>query len=72
MISAAVMAGLAVSVLPESAVQSGMRILGSADGFAELGHWEIGLLTNRLHPSSLADALAAQIIASLDNLSNMG
>ncbi len=32
-VGAAVMAGLAVTVLPESAVRPGMRVLGEADGF---------------------------------------
>ncbi len=68
-VGAAVLAGLAVSVLPESAIKAGMRILGHADGFPELGHCDIGVLTSRLTPSPLADALAAQIVISLDNLS---
>ena len=38
------MAGLAVSVLPESAVRPGMRILGPSDGFPALPSCKIGLI----------------------------
>ncbi|RFB78843.1 LysR substrate-binding domain-containing protein [Methylovirgula sp. 4M-Z18] len=68
-VGAAVLAGLAVSVLPESAVRPGMRILGPSDGFPALPSVKIGLMRNRHDPSVLADALATHIIASLDNLS---
>eukprot|EP01037_Dinobryon_pediforme_P009585 gene9585-9662_t len=68
-VGAAVLSGLAVSVLTESSIKPGMQILGLEDGFPELGHCEIGVMTNRLKPSLLADALAAQIKSSLDNLS---
>lgn len=69
-VGAAVLAGLAVSVLPESAIRPGMRILGSSDGFPPLPLCEIALLRNRAEPSGLADALAGHISSSLDNLSN--
>ncbi len=68
-VGAAVLAGLAVSVLPESAVRPGMRILGPSDGFPALPTVKIGLMRNRHDPSVLSDALASHIIASLDNLS---
>ncbi len=68
-VGAAVLAGLAVSVLPESAVRTGMRILGSSDGFPSLPSCKIALLRNRTEPSALADALAGHIVTSLDNLS---
>jgi DNA-binding transcriptional LysR family regulator len=67
-VGAAVMAGLAVSVLPESAVRSGMRILGLADGFPPLPTVRIGLLRQAGETSQLTDALASHIIQSLDNL----
>jgi DNA-binding transcriptional LysR family regulator len=67
-VGAAVMAGLAVSVLPESAVRSGMRILGPSDGFPALPSCKIGLIRNRRETSPLADALADHIRQSLDNL----
>jgi len=68
-ISAAVLAGLAVSVLPSSGLRPGMRVLTPAEGFAELPPCRIGLLRNPRQHSPLADALAGYIIASLDNLS---
>lgn len=68
-VGAAVLAGLAVSVLPESGVRPGMRILGVQDGFPTLPSCKIALLRNRVEASPLADALAGHIISSLDNLS---
>jgi DNA-binding transcriptional LysR family regulator len=68
-VGAAVLAGLAVSVLPESAIRPGMRILGQADGFPALPFCKIGLLRNPLQTSPLVDALAGHIVSSLDNLS---
>jgi DNA-binding transcriptional LysR family regulator len=67
-VGAAVLAGLAVSVLPESAVRSGMRIIGPRDGFPALPSCKIGLVRNRHDPTPLADALAQEIRQSLDNL----
>ncbi|WP_341987518.1 LysR substrate-binding domain-containing protein [Azorhizobium sp. AG788] len=69
-VSAAVLAGLAVSVFPESALRPGMRVLGPADGFPPLPPCDIGLLRNRHEPSVLADALAQHIIQGLDNLTD--
>jgi hypothetical protein len=63
-----VLAGLAVSVLPESALRPGMRVLGPTDGFPPLPSCKIGLLRNWREPNSLSDALANLIIQSLDNL----
>ncbi|OYW60740.1 MAG: LysR family transcriptional regulator [Rhizobiales bacterium 17-65-6] len=67
-VSAAVLAGLAVSVFPESGLRPGMRVLGPADGFPPLPPCDIGLLRNRHEPSVLADALAQHIIQGLDNV----
>lgn len=67
-VAAAVLAGLAVSVFPESGLRPGMRVLGAADGFPHLPPCDIGLLRNRHEPSILADALAHHIIQGLDNL----
>ncbi len=68
-VGAAVIAGLAVSVLPESAVRQGMRVLGPSDGFPALPSCKIGLVRNRLAPTALSEALAGHILQSLDNLS---
>ncbi|HEY7382604.1 MAG TPA: LysR substrate-binding domain-containing protein [Beijerinckiaceae bacterium] len=67
-VGAAVLAGLAVSVLPESAVRSGMRVLGPRDGYPALPSCKIGLVRNRHEPTPLADALGQEIRQSLDNL----
>ena len=66
---AAVLSGLAVSVVPESTLRPGMRVLTPADGFPELPYCRIGLVRNPHESSALADALAEHIISSLDNLS---
>jgi DNA-binding transcriptional LysR family regulator len=68
-VAAAVLSGLAVSVLPESGLRPGMRILTPADGFPELPPCSIGLLRSLHESSALADALAEHIVSSLDNLS---
>lgn len=68
-VAAAVLAGLAVSVLPESGLRPGMRVLTAADGFPELPTCRVGLVRNAHDSSALADALAEHIVSSLDNLS---
>lgn len=69
-VSAAVLSGLAISVLPESGLRPGMRVLGPSDGFPALAPCRIGLLRNRHEPSVLADALAEHITQGLDNISD--
>ena len=69
-IAAAVLAGLAVTVMPESALRNGMRILGADEGFPRLPPCEIGLIRSWLRPPTApVAALAEHIVASLDNLS---
>ncbi|QFR35208.1 LysR substrate-binding domain-containing protein [Ancylobacter sp. TS-1] len=68
-VSAAVLSGLAISVLPESGLRPGMRVLGPSDGFPALAPCRIGLLRNRHEASPLADALAIHIVQGLDNIS---
>jgi DNA-binding transcriptional LysR family regulator len=67
-VSSAVLSGLAVSVLAESGLRPGMRVLTAAEGFPELPNCHIGLVRNPHESSALADALAEHIISSLDNL----
>jgi DNA-binding transcriptional LysR family regulator len=69
-VGAVVLAGLAVSVLPESAIRPGMRVLGPSDGFPPLPSCKIGLLRNWRERTALADALAGMIVQSLDNLAS--
>ena len=69
-LAAAVLAGLAISVQPESALRPGMRVLGEADGFPKLAPCEIGLIRAWNKPTTpIVDALAEHIVSSLDNLS---
>lgn len=68
-IGAAVLAGLAVTVLPESAIRPGMRVLGAAEGFPPLPSCKIALLRNPGAVTDTALALADHIVASLDNMS---
>jgi DNA-binding transcriptional LysR family regulator len=68
-VAAAVLAGLAVSVLAESGLRPGMRVLTAAEGFPELPSCRVGLVRSAHDSSALADALAEHIISSLDNLS---
>lgn len=67
-VGAAVLAGLAVSVLPESAFRQGMRVLGEQDGFPRLPPVDIGLLRGPTK-NPVAEALTGHIVSSLDNLS---
>jgi DNA-binding transcriptional LysR family regulator len=69
-VAAAVLAGLAVSVLAESGLRPGMRVLTTADGFPDLPSCRIGLVRKAHESSALAEALAGHIISSLDNLSD--
>lgn len=68
-VSAAVTAGLAVSVLPESALRPGMRVLSDLEGFPRLPECEIAVLKSWHQRSRLIDALAEHIVSSLDNMS---
>lgn len=68
--AAAVVAGLAVSVCPESALRTGMRVLGEADGFPRLPPCDLGLIRSWAQPAvPPVEALAEHIVSSLDNLS---
>lgn len=68
-ISAAVLAGLAVSVSAESSLRPGMRVLGAADGYPPLPPIKIALLCSKAGRTLVRDALADHIVQSLDNLS---
>ena len=68
-VGAAIMAGLAVGVLPESAIRPGMRVLGASDGFPAMPSVKIGIVRGRGDDYPLIDALACHIRESLDNLS---
>ncbi len=65
-VGAAVTAGLAVSVQPESALRRGMRILTEKDGFPKLPECEIGLLQGTREETDVTRALADHIRHSLE------
>ncbi len=67
-VASAVLAGLAVSVLPECALRSGMRVLTEAEGFPRLADAEIGMLRGRNSDRPVIEALIAHIRDSLQNL----
>jgi DNA-binding transcriptional LysR family regulator len=68
-ITAAVLSGLAISVLPECALRPGMRVLGEADGFGTLPDCKIGIMRGHTTRPELVDALVRHICESLDNIS---
>jgi DNA-binding transcriptional LysR family regulator len=69
-VAAAVQAGLAVTVLAESALRPGMRVLSEADSFPRLPSCRIGIIRSWNRPTSaVVDKLAEHIVSSLDNLS---
>ena len=69
-VAAAVQAGLAVTVLAESALRPGMRVLSEADGFPRLPSCRIGIVRSWNRPNAaVIDKLAEHIVSSLDNLS---
>jgi DNA-binding transcriptional LysR family regulator len=68
-ITAAVLSGLAISVLPECALRPGMRVLGETDGFGTLPDCRIGIMRGHTSRPELVDALARHITESLDNIS---
>lgn len=67
-LAATVMSGLAITVLPESAVRPGMRRLGAEDGFPELPICDIALLRAEGSNASSVDALANHVVENLANL----
>ncbi len=58
-LAAAVLSGLAVSVLPECALRPGMRVLGEADGFGMLPEIGIGIMRGHSKQNAAVDALCA-------------
>lgn len=67
-VAAAVMAGMAVSVLPESALRPGMKVLTQADGFPPLAPVQIGIMRRPGLSPSLSNAITSHITACLDNI----
>ena len=67
-ITAAVLSGLAISVLPECALRPGMRVLGEAEGFGALPDCRIGIMRGHTARTEIVEALAHHIAESLDNI----
>ena len=58
-VAAAVLAGLAVSVLPESGLRPGMRVLSASDGFPDLPSCRVGLVRSRIVSGCVGGSAAA-------------
>jgi DNA-binding transcriptional LysR family regulator len=67
-IAAAVLSGLAISVLPECALRPGMRVIGAAEGFGALPPCKIGIMRGPTARGEIVDALARHIAESLGNI----
>ncbi|WP_062217952.1 MULTISPECIES: LysR family transcriptional regulator [unclassified Aureimonas] len=67
-VTSAVLAGLAVSVLPECALRPGMRVLNETDGFPRLPDAQIAVMRGRNTDSPVISALVDHIRESLHNL----
>ncbi|MEE2951563.1 MAG: LysR substrate-binding domain-containing protein [Pseudomonadota bacterium] len=67
-VTSAVLAGLAVGVLPECALRPGMRVLGEAEGYPRLTDNEIGIIRAKNADGPVVTALVEHIRASLANL----
>lgn len=67
-LSGAVLAGLAISVLPESTVRSEMRVLRQADGFPALPPCDIAYVRATGATSAVHDAMVQHIVSRLGNL----
>jgi len=67
-VTSAVLAGLAISVLPECALRPGMRVLNDADGFPRLTDAQIAIMRGRNTDSPVISALVDHIRDSLHNL----
>lgn len=60
-LNAAVLQGLAIAAMPEICLRPGMRILGSAEGFPQIGVFDIGLIRKPGKQSSAVEALARHV-----------
>jgi DNA-binding transcriptional LysR family regulator len=70
-LSGAITAGLAISILPESALRPTMRILGAREGLPPLPPCEIAIVRAEHATNPVHDALCNHIVTSLGNLSQM-
>lgn len=67
-ITSAVLSDLAVGILPESALQQGMQVLGAKEGLPKLPDAQVAVMRASHAYGGIYDALADHIVASLGNL----
>lgn len=67
-ISSAVLADLAIGVLPESALQPGMKVVEDSFGLPKLRDAQIAIMRASHAYGGIYDALASHIVASMGNL----
>jgi len=67
-IASAVLSDLAVGILPESALQRGMQVLGEKDGLPRIAKAQVAVMRASHAYGGIYDALADHIITSLGNL----
>jgi DNA-binding transcriptional LysR family regulator len=67
-ISSAVMSDLAIGILPESALQPGMRVVKDVKSLPRLPDAQIALMRGSQAYGGIYDALASHIVASMGNL----
>ena len=68
-LSSAARAGLAITIMPESAVGAGLRIFDESDGMPPLPPCDIALLRSDKAVEPVHDALCDHIIAAIGNVS---
>ena len=71
-ITSAVLSDLAVGILPESAIQQGMQILGPEDGLPLLPDAQVAVMRASHAYGGIYDALSNHIVACLGNLEEDG
>ncbi len=67
-IASAVLSDLAVGILPESALQQGMQVLGEKEGLPKITEAQVAVMRASHAYGGIYDALASHIITSLGNL----
>ncbi|MEP3048488.1 MAG: LysR substrate-binding domain-containing protein [Roseibium sp.] len=67
----AVMAGLAVTIFPESAIRDGMRILDEREGFPSLPFCDLTLLRSDSARAPMHDALCNHLVAAIGNVGKL-
>ena len=69
-LNGAVLSGLAVALMPESAIRPGMRLLTEGDGFPKPPPLTVGLMRSKVAQGPAYDAMMRHIQISLGNLTD--